>query len=499
MENTHKTAGGSVLLAENVTLASLEAVAELIPGGFFVYRADGNEELISFNSRMVTLFGCADAADFTAHVHNSFSGIVHPDDLETVHKRIAEQIASSSDGMDHVVYRFVRRDGTVGWFNDYGHLAHTEAFGDVYYVFVDDATHERETEEKAAALVSELEAERESRRRTAVIAGLTRDFDCVYYVDLAAAADGSVSHEYHAPGSALQIIPEWDEQSGFHQHLEMLREYVVHADDRRAFDEQTSISAILSRLQKEDTCTVDFRTVVGGADSHYRLIFNADRAADGSFAGMVVRLHCVDEEDRALDELEQLKEQNRRAEKAAAEWRSELESTRRFASRDPLTGVGSALLYNKKVAEINEKILLGTASPFAVVELDLNFLKRMNDTYGHEAGNSYLRRCCRCFCNAYKHSPVFRVGGDEFVSILTGPDYEQREALLAAVRGAVKPFPFDPEDETFVSFAAGMGVFDAETDETFEDVFKRADKDMYKDKTEVKSKLPPGFLSPDLR
>jgi GGDEF domain-containing protein len=51
---------------------------------------------------------------------------------------------------------------------------------------------------------------------------------------------------------------------------------------------------------------------------------------------------------------------------------------------------------------------------------DLNDLKHINDRYGHERGDEYIVNCCRLICQVFKHSPVFRIGGDEFVALLRG-------------------------------------------------------------------------------
>ena len=88
--------------------------------------------------------------------------MVHPDDLEAVEKSINEQIANSIDDLDYVEYRITDKNGVVRWVEDYGHFVRTETAGNLYYVFIGDATEKitRRMSETAALLNEKLEKER---------------------------------------------------------------------------------------------------------------------------------------------------------------------------------------------------------------------------------------------------------------------------------------------------------------------------------------------------
>lgn len=118
-------------------LKRVEAVAELLPGGFFVYHADEKEQLITFNQELLKLFKCQTEREFTELTGNSFKGMVHPDDLKLVENDISKQIKQEKD-IDRVKYRIICKDGTVKRVFDYGRFVHTERYGDVYYVFIND-------------------------------------------------------------------------------------------------------------------------------------------------------------------------------------------------------------------------------------------------------------------------------------------------------------------------------------------------------------------------
>lgn len=120
-------------------LDKLISMEDLLPGGFFIYRADGTGEIISVNSDLVNMFGCNSEDEFRQHTGNSFKGMVHPDDLQNVEINISSQIEKEND-IDYVEYRIVCKDGSVKSVRDYRKFVHTDEYGDVYYVLIFDIT-----------------------------------------------------------------------------------------------------------------------------------------------------------------------------------------------------------------------------------------------------------------------------------------------------------------------------------------------------------------------
>ncbi len=66
--------------------------------------------------------------------------MLHPDDYADVLDSVNDQIRSSSKHMDHVIYRIIRKDGSIRWVDDYGHYTQTDNYGGIYYVFIADVT-----------------------------------------------------------------------------------------------------------------------------------------------------------------------------------------------------------------------------------------------------------------------------------------------------------------------------------------------------------------------
>ncbi len=158
-----------------------------------------------------------------------------------------------------------------------------------------------------------------------------------------------------------------------------------------------------------------------------------------------------------------------------------------LAFKDSLTGVGNAALYASVSGHIKESIDAGTAE-FALVVMDANGLKYINDNYGHEAGNKFIITCAKFICRIFDHSPIFRIGGDEFVTILEKTDFEEREELLRRFdEEMLNEKVVSGELEIDLSIARGIAVYTKGM--TFDEVFYKADSEMYINKSEVKKKF----------
>lgn len=113
------------------------------PGGFFTYTADEEQKLLVVDRAIASIFRCESVEEFREYVGNSFIGMVHPDDRERIENEIGEQINSTEWKMDYIKYRILRKDGTIGYISDFGHLE--EGQGDekaIFQVFLLDMTEQ---------------------------------------------------------------------------------------------------------------------------------------------------------------------------------------------------------------------------------------------------------------------------------------------------------------------------------------------------------------------
>ena len=162
---------------------TIEDIMHGIPGGFFIYRADGNEEIIYVNDAMLRLFRCDTIEEFREFTGNTFKGVVHPDDLERVEEFIAHQIANDYQALDYVEYRITRKDGEICWVEDFGHFVHDETEGDIYYVFISDITERIKKLDRERISHQEMIDAASSRERQYMTA-ITSDAIAIYEVNL---------------------------------------------------------------------------------------------------------------------------------------------------------------------------------------------------------------------------------------------------------------------------------------------------------------------------
>ena len=166
----------------------------------------------------------------------------------------------------------------------------------------------------------------------------------------------------------------------------------------------------------------------------------------------------------------------------------EVSRANELAMRDSLTGVKSKAAYDQQRDRLNLDIQAGDAE-FGIAMIDINYLKKVNDTYGHEKGNIYIKKMCTMICDAFAHSPVFRVGGDEFVAVLIHRDYENREELVQLLRDKMdeQAAKKDVDEWLKPTAAIGLALFDPKIDKDCDTVFKRADEAMYENKKKMKA------------
>jgi len=173
--------------------------------------------------------------------------------------------------------------------------------------------------------------------------------------------------------------------------------------------------------------------------------------------------------------------------RARQETERKLESALVLAQNDILTGVRNRTGYDIYERQLNADIESGKVKEFAIIMFDVNRLKKTNDVEGHDKGDQMLKNASKLICDVFKHSSVFRTGGDEFVAILCSDDYDNRDELLKELRRKVEENE-DKDGPAYenVSMASGMALYDPKIDSYVDDVLRRADDLMYENKSMMK-------------
>jgi len=157
-----------------------------------------------------------------------------------------------------------------------------------------------------------------------------------------------------------------------------------------------------------------------------------------------------------------------------------------LAYRDSLTGVKNKTAFMESRQLMLKKIEDGEAR-FSLIVLDVNGLKRVNDSYGHIEGDKLIQKACRIICQSFKRSPVFRLGGDEFVVILGEEDLDSLPKLMEYMHSLIDEYNRDCDPGLHVSIACGVAHYSEGRD--FDELFKEADENMYRNKAAMKEAL----------
>lgn len=298
---------------------SLQTACEIInfmdemPGGFLIYHADQDERIIYANRGLLRIFQCDTIEEFRAHTADSFRGLVHPEDLEQVEESIRAQVAASQFDLDYVEYRICRRDGAVRWIEDYGHFIYVPAVGNVFYVFLADATDKREQllaerarllseklegEQRLQSLIQKYDQERslinqEYLRQLEVIEGLSINYESICYLDL----DTDQIVPYRLSQRTALLFQERYHPLPYSQYAKSYVDIWVHPEDRELVTRETAPACIREKLAESGTYYFNYRVVVKGEIQYLQLRL-VDVGRQEQVSQVVFGYRRVDEEIR---------------------------------------------------------------------------------------------------------------------------------------------------------------------------------------------------------
>lgn len=296
-------------------------ITDEMPGGFFIYRADEEAKIIYANKAMVRLFNCQTLEEFQEWTGNSFLGIVHPEDLDRVQESIKEQIEASQYDLDYVEYRIIQKGGIIRWVEDYGHFIHSDFAGDVFYVFVGDATekYRRRQEEKDALLLERKQEERKLRsqidaydkrlelshqeqlRRMELIEGLSIDYESIFYVDF----EACIFQTYRLSRRICDRFRQHHQEYSFGEFAGFSSDYIgrwVHPEDQELFLRAVDCGYVRKELSRQKVYHVNYRIVNGEKTEYLQLcVVSVGNGANGS----QVVIGCRNIDDVIRREMEQ--------------------------------------------------------------------------------------------------------------------------------------------------------------------------------------------------
>ena len=237
------------------------------------------------------------------------------------------------------------------------------------------------------------------------------------------------------------------------------------------YNEENGITPFLLRTEK----------VVEDLDCNYEIIFCMDPSTDHTYE--VIKEHMT------LNKNIKLITMSRRFRQAAATInRANTYSTiLQYATLDALTNLNNRRQFETRLGQ-EISIAKRQNNPLCAMMIDIDFFKRVNDTYGHAAGDEVLRTVAGIIKDTLRESDIpSRYGGEEFAVLLPFTKLEEArivgERLRAAVESAPIPINQDSLDAQTINVTISMGLAEYDKQETGEVLFERADKALYEAKT----------------
>ncbi|MBO4375572.1 MAG: amino acid permease [Lachnospiraceae bacterium] len=376
---------------------------------------------------------------------------VYPDDREGVIRALHR--GTLLDALDRhrnfiMTYRLLSDNGPV-----YVSMTVTRMDDDERFIILGVTNVDEEMKQKRAA-----ERILEERIAYTRLNALTGDFLCVYVIN----PETERYREFSATEGFNSLSLPKEGMDFFTVSREQICR-VIYPEDLERFLAMFKKDEIISETEKGRLFSMSYRLMINGMPHYVQL--KAAMVQEKEGRRLIMGINDIESQVRQEEE-----------------YARRLAQAHTKANIDALTGVKNKHAYQEEEERINKLISEQGNPEFALVVLDVNNLKTINDTLGHQAGDRYIRDACKLICDNFKRSPVFRTGGDEFLVLVEGDDYSCIDELISNIR----------EHNTHAGLSGGIviacGMARWADDENVGAVYERADQIMYENKKMLKEK-----------
>ena len=374
---------------------------------------------------------------------------VYPDDRDKVLKALKR--TSLTEALDKnktfiMTYRLISENGPVYVSTKVSRMDDDERFIIIGVTNVDEEMKQRRAVER-------MMDERIAYTR---LNALTGDFLCVYVVD--------PETDRYREFSSTEGFKTFDLPTEGYDFFTTSREQipkVIYRDDLERFLTMFTKEGVMSEIERVGFFSLSYRLMMDGKPNYVQL--KAAMVEEKEGRRLIIGINDIE------SQVEQEEDYAMRLAQAQSK-----------ANIDALTGVKNKHAYLDEEERLNVLIAEHHAPAFAIVILDINDLKKVNDTLGHKAGDQYIRDACKLICDTFKRSPVFRIGGDEFCVVVQGEDHASIKELI----GKVNDHNTQALNTGGIVIACGMAEYD--NDMCVATAFERADQNMYENKAKLK-------------
>ena len=314
------------------------------------------------------------------------------------------------------------------------------------------------------------EAERMKEEQVAYsrLNALTGDFICVYVVD-----PKTEQFREFSSTKGYEVFSVAKEGEKFFETTRESATRFNYPDDIQMFLEVFNKENVMNEILHSGLFTLSYRIMMGTKPVHVQL--KAAMLVENEGPRLIVGINNIDSQVRQEEE-----------------YAKRLAQAQRKANIDALTGARNRHAYLEFEEQMNIQIAERRNEGFAIVILDVNDLKTVNDTEGHKVGDKYLRDACKVITSTFKGGSVFRIGGDEFAVVAQDKTLKNIDDYMAKL-GEYNAKALNEDGSVVI--AGGMSRF--ENDACVATVFDRADQNMYEDKSRLKiqgggERLKPG-------
>ena len=447
LEEAYKKASSDAVIYNHVAHALARGLTDLY------YVNTETSDFVAFNTddESGVLSEARRGTDFFEQTRKEAGYYIHPDDMNEYLKTLDHDFLNEI--FNHVkeyelVYRRIDSGTPLYVKIRISRMEDDKRFLVMAIEDVDELIRQRKAEERI----------QEERIVYARLHALTGNFIVVYVVD----PETGDYREFSSTQDYEEDLAQAKEGTDFFNKVREVARQTNYPEDFDLFMAAFTKDNIMSEIERSGSFSLGYRFVMDGRPVYVQM--KAAMVEEKEGPRLIVGLNNIDAQVRQEQEF------SKRLAQAQIE-----------AKVDALTGVKNKLAFNAMQQQIDEDIAGQRQQPFAVVMLDLNDLKKINDANGHNAGDQYLKDACNIICKVFAHSPVFRIGGDEFAVISQGTDYERIDELMEEI----KKHNENALLNNGVVIACGMSKFN--NDSCVNEVLERADRKMYENKASLKA------------